>query len=163
MGILCGNGMSLCTLCMCGGTKPASLVAICISVDFQWLGACTDLATDVGVHVSVLLHLAPVLCLVVKSLSIVVLDITLTNALSRIMDKGLTTWFTMFVRLISLVALVFFFWLPFCIFFLLLLELDTLGAAVKSDISIGNTLSAVNDSTVIVLTLSLVLAGSDCV
>ena len=36
--------MSLFPTCMCVGTKPVWLVAVCIELVFPWWGTCTDLA-----------------------------------------------------------------------------------------------------------------------
>ena len=92
-----------------------------------------------------------------KTPSVTVLVVWFTSVLSVVMDKGLTCWDTVFARFFSLEALLFFFVFTFLVFFLKLLALDTLGFTVKSDIVVGNTLSAVKGSTVTVLTLSCVL------
>ena len=36
--------MSLCPTCMCVGTKPVWLVAVCIELVFPWWGTCIHLA-----------------------------------------------------------------------------------------------------------------------
>ena len=101
---------------------------------YRGRGACSCLFSF-GTH----------LCFGIKKRSVAVLVVWFTTVLSVVMNKGLTCWATVFVLFFSLEALL--------VFFVLFLA----TISIKSDIGVGNTLSAVKGSKETVLTLSCVL------